>query len=204
MRNNNPNIFHRFYELIDFSYVGKADDEKYKLHFPVLTYYEKDSIQRFISSDVSTISSGKLVVWPQSQASIFPEDKESKLYNIWMALLNAVPLHQQKEVVDFYDEFINKRNELGDWLLELLKRSLSVEGYSKRTKDILLKSRQFAQDKINRKQNYDAKTKEMKSLDQITEEIIRNFLSKEYGTSLYKLINEMKDFRNPPIIPISQ
>jgi len=189
MRNNNPNLNHRFYELIDSSYLKNSPDDKirYESLFPILTSYGLDSLKK-------TIETNPIVVWPQhtDQEMDFPKSKVDKLYNIWMTFLVSVPLHRQQDVLKYYEQLQNKRTELIAWLWDLSRTRSDPTKYSKRTADILIKTRKFAQDRVKKRQNIDLRTGKIKNINTLTKENIRNFIYKELGPSLYRLIKEME------------
>ena len=190
MRNNNPNLLHRFFELLDHAYL-KNDEEgvnKYIQTFPILTPYDQSSLEKTLP----------MVIWPQSDAP-FPISKDDKLYNIWQCFLMSVPLVRQKEVFGFYNILLERRNELVAWLIERSENieSLDLSAYSKRAQDILIKTRQFATDNFKKRKNIDFKTGLEKDIPTMIRENIFNFISKERGSSLYRLIREMNNFKNP-------
>jgi len=91
-----------------------------------------------------------------------------------------------------------RRNELVEWLDELSRtKDLDVESFSKRVQDILVKTKLFAVNKVKKGENIDYKTKEIKSVEMLTKDNIRNFISKELGSSLYRILKEMDRYKNP-------
>ena len=197
MRNNNPNLLHRFYELLDSAYLKNSDvdEKKYKEKFPLLTFYNVEDLRNLVQNK-------PMVVWPQNVEKEFsvPTTRDKKLYNIWQCFLMSVPVHRQKEVVEYYDHLMERRNEIIEWLGELSdKKNLDTTDFSKRVKDILSKTRMFAVDRVRKKENIDRRTGRKKSVDEITKENIRNFISKEMGTSLYRILREMDRFKNPVV-----
>ncbi len=190
MRNNNPNFLHRMFELLDYAYLknNSNDDQIYNNMFPVLTFYDSASLRK-------TISNAPIIVWPQNTEVIgnVPVNKDDKLYNIWQCFLASVPVCRQATVVGFHDYLVTKRGEVVTWLIGLSKQmnSLDLSKFSKRVQDILIKTRSFAADKVRRGENFDKKSKVAKTLDSLICENIRNFISKEIGSSLYRIIREM-------------
>jgi len=186
MRNNNPNIHHRFYELIDYSYVKNDPNgkETYQNMFPLLTKYSISDLKK-------TIKDSPIMVWPQTDVTDFPRTKEDKLHNIWQCLLVAVPFHHQAKMVNYITHLTERKNELINWLFNLSYVRADPEQFSRRAKDILVKTRKFATDRIRRGENIDNKTGKIKSVDEITKDNIRNFINKEMGPSLYRLVREM-------------
>ena len=217
IRNNNPNLLHRFYELLDFAYLknNSQDNLKYTEMFPLLTKYSQSEINKWFDSS-------HVVLWPQETERIHevPKTRDDKLYNIWMCMLCAVPVRQQREVLSFYEIFLARREQLINWFISLsskyknenlslsdLKERVEKEilpsgiGYSRRAKDILVKTRQFAEERVARGDNVDPVTRESKTVEQLTHENIRNFLGKEVGASLYRLLKEMDLYHSPPVVP---
>ena len=178
IRNNNPNLLHRFFELLDYSYLRREEDEKYAQMFPVLTFYDQESLSKTLP----------IVIWPQNTEiqHFVPTNRDAKLYNIWQAFLVAVPLCRQAEVIDFYEILAGRRTELISWLIETSETKPVYTDYSRRAQDILIKTRSFAE---KRQQN------DGRNLREMINDNIRNFISKEKGNSLYKLIREMDNFK---------
>ena len=187
MRNNNPNLLHRFFELLDYAYLKNNEDDgkKYVNMFPLLTLYDKESLQSFLKND-------PIIVWPQNTETVqtVPSSKDTKLYNIWQVFLTSVPIHRQQEVVGYHDYLTDRRNELTEWLIETSDKSPDLTEFSKRAQDILGKTKSFAKTRFNQKGS-------SKSILTLTHDNIRNFISKEKGSSLYRLIREMDRFKNP-------
>lgn len=197
MRNNNPNLLHRFYELLDFAYLKNTqeDEKKYFENFPLLTIYEMSSLKEAVEKT-------PIKIWPQDLEKVqaIPNTRDSKLYNIWQCFLASVPLCRQKEVVGFYEHLVNRRNEVISWLSGLsVKSDLNLELFSRRIQDILTKTRSFAMSKVRTGDNKDQKTGKYKTADMITKENIRNFMNKEMGSSLYRIIREMDRYNSPAV-----
>lgn len=189
MRNNNPNIKHRFYELVDYSFLKNSRDNrmKYENMFPILTRYQHKDLKKLIDNDMP------IMVWPQKteEQSEFPRNREDKLYNIWQCYLVSIPFHYQKEVVKYLEELAERRTNVINWLFEISVTGIDYSEFSKRAKDILHKTREFAEDKMRKGQNTDQKTGKAKTVDEMTRDNIKNFIHKEKGPSLYRLNKEM-------------
>jgi len=173
MRDNNPNLLNRFFHLVSHSYTSGMIEK-----YPVFTPYDERSIK-------AQIESGGYVVWPQVPSKVDMSNKEVRLYNIWLAFLNAVPLHRQKEVAGYLNYLYMKRNELVSWLRHLENLGhMDPALFSKRVLNILEIARRFAQ------QNSNGKT-----VKNATKDNIRNLIMKEEGASLYRLIKEMDAYK---------
>lgn len=190
MRDNNPNLKHRFFQLVNGSYIkyDTAEGKKrYDSLYPNFTAYDQQSIKNQINTD------GPYVVWPQSDPEALG-NKESLMYNIWLAFLNSVPLANQKSVVNYIDYLYNKRGELITWLRGLEGRGhLDPTVFSRRVIDIVETTRKFAQERV--KNGNDVVRGKKLSVKDITKENIRNFIMKEEGGSLYRLIKEMDNYK---------
>ena len=192
MRNNNPNLHHRFYELLDYSYLKNDpfNRERFEKLFPILTCYEYSSL-------VEGMKNSPIVVWPQKTDLLhdFPLSNDTKLYNIWQCYLVSSPLNKQQEIAEYLQNLYNKRYELINWLYQLSKNKTDPTKFSKRVADILIKTRKFAKQRIAKNQNVDRKTGKVKTEEELTKDNIRNFMYKELGTSLYRLIKEMDKYK---------
>ena len=195
MRNNDPNILHRFYELSDYSYLKNVinDEQKYRENFPILSFFDPKSLSE-------NINNCPIVVWPQNTEIVLPvpSTKDTKLYNIWQCFLITVPINRQKEVVTFHETLLNRKIEIVEWLNVLSEtKELDLTLFSKRVQDILVKTKSFAVDRVKKGKNIDHKTREIKSVEMLTKDNIKNFISKEMGSSLYRILREMDRYKNP-------
>lgn len=192
MRDNNPNILHRFFQLVNGSYLRGNQLDRYNKLYPTFTPYDDDSIKKQVNED------GAYVVWPQDSEYNDPEnlmDKESRMYNIWIAFLNSVPLHQQKEVVTFLDYLYQKRGELIGWLRSVESRGqLDTTVFSSRTINLIESARRFSQQKVKSGQDKGRDGRKL-SLKDLTRDNIRNLVMKEEGSSLYRLIRKMDIYK---------
>ena len=192
IRDNDPNLLHRFYQLVSDSYnnyKNREDKDKYKHKYPILTPYDKKSIMKMIVEKAQPF-----VVWPQNTLE---EDRDMKtrdelLYNVWLNFLISVPLHKQLEAVYYLDHLLEKRKELINWFLTLEKDNMvDPVVYSRRVVQIITSARDFAQRNVQQGKNYDRRGKQM-LLSDMVQRNIRNFIFKEEGGSLYRLIREME------------
>jgi len=195
MRDNNPNLLHRFTQLVSGSYLDYTTPEgkqRYDSLYPTFEPFDDKSIKDQIAQD------GPYVVWPQEGIYYDPQyllTKEDRLYNIWLAFLNSVPLHSQKDVVGYLDWLYKKRGELITWIRMLENRdNLDSSDYGRRVIDIIETARRFAR---NRAEAGTDKSKDGKKLSvrDMTKDNVRNLVMKEEGGSLYKIIREMERWK---------
>ena len=193
MRDNNPNLLYRFFQLVNGSYIHYETDDgkrRYNSLYPTLTPYDKDSIMNKIKNNEP------FVIWPQTVLDKnLLIDKESRMYNIWLAFLNSVPLHKQKDVSNYLDYLYNNRNELIGWLRMLERRGgLDSTVIPSRAINIIGAAKKFAREKVKRDQNV-TNTGKILSIKTLIRNNIRNLVMKEEGSSLYRLIRDMNRWK---------
>lgn len=188
MRENDSNLLHRFYDLVNFSYLPTEMDEgltEFTRLFPILTPYPLSQIQRFIKDD------GPIVVWPNGEAeTMWMKSKSDNLYNIFMCFLVSVPLHRQLEVSEMYSRLVDSRIELIDWISELEQTQTDVmvsPDYSDRIKNIIESARIFVQKSIA--------SKRVSNFSKEIATSIQKLVLQERGPSLYRLTKEMNCFK---------
>ena len=182
-RNNDPNLKHRLYQLLNASY----SPDNYFNSWPMLTPHNVNYI-------VSIIKQNPILIWPGGSArQAWITNKNERFFNIWMNFLLVVPPHKQLEVALMYPELLQDRNALTNWLLALDESnnlsSLENEG-GRRAREIITTAQKLAQQQTNKGTQTQAL-----SVHQLTQQNIRGFISKEYGDSLYRLVRLMKQAR---------
>lgn len=184
MRGNDPNLLHRFYELVDFSYLPTDTDEglaEYRRKFPILTYHPLAEIEKCLAEN------GPMIIWPDGQATtVWLNSRNMNLYNIFLAFLMSVPLHRQFGVSQMYTHLQDKRAELIAWVasLEATQSDVLVSpDYSDRVKNIISAARSFTSNSLN--------SRKRTNFTVTVAGAIKNLLLKERGSSLYRLIREM-------------
>ena len=202
MRDNNPNLKHQFYKLLNGSYLRYDTPEgkqRYDNLYPILTPYSLQNLKK-------TVAENPMVVWAQQTDKPVKYDdllgRDTRLYNIWQAFIAAVPLHRQLEVIDYLNELVQERWELAEWLKRLENSPhIDTTDMSRRVKQILEAARRLARQKVERGQNID-KNGRPRSVKEVTRSIIDNFISKEEGGSLYRIVKEMKRWKRDQIAQI--
>ena len=116
-----------------------------------------------------------------------------------MAFLMSVPLHKQGEVSKFYDSLLNSRREVISWLRNLEARgSLDPAEFSRRVIGIIDAARRFAENEVRSGKISYHKGRKM-SMRDITKRNISNFIMKEEGSSLYRLVREMNKWKKEQV-----
>lgn len=191
IRDNNPNLLHRFFQLLNGSYIQYDTPEgklRYDNLYVTLTPYSEESIKS---------NNDGFIVWPQDYSLIddsYLHDRDSRMYNIWLNFLSAVPPHKQKEVNEFYSLFYKKREIVISWL-QMLDHNNMLDStiLSKRAIDIIKSARQFTQNRIVKKQDRTKNGKKL-TMQELNYNNIRNLVMKEQGTSLYRLAKERDNY----------
>lgn len=191
MRDNDPNLLHRFYELTNGShlpYYTEEDRIKYEASFPLLSSYDHASIVKYYKNNEH------LIIWPQIHDEVNLVTKDDRLYNIWRCFLVSVPVHRQKEVVDYIKHFTENRKKVIEWIkfIENANIDTSELKSSRRIQNIISSARRNAKKALKDEQNTN-RGKRL-SVKQMTRHNIRNFLYKETGGSLYRLVKNMNEW----------
>lgn len=191
IRDNNPNILHRLYQLTNASYI-RAETvtglDEFKGRYPLIYPFQPDTV-------VERIRESPRVIWTQPVVdSSVVSSKDERFYNVWICLVMSVPLHRQLDTALMYGQVISERGRIVGWLRSLY----SSEKYKNDTRllprasAIINQALKFAEQKTSNGQNRDRYGKAM-SIDQLTADNIRNLVSKEKGDSLYRLAKAMKE-----------
>jgi len=188
MRDNNPNLLNRMYQLLNGSYIRTETPEGYQDYisrFPLMTPYTVESIQKELP----------IVVWPQTSTGTNLNTKDDRFFNIWMCFLMSVPLSRQFDVSQMYDQVLTDRAEVIRWLQAIEQEDdLENEEIPDRAKTIIRAARNFAQQKTDSGQNYNRAGRPL-SIKVLTADNIRNLINKEEGSSLYRLAKSMKEMQ---------
>lgn len=194
IRNNDPNLLHRFYQLVDWSYLHTENPPEWNQYigmFPMLERKELTDIVTPISFSQRTNISTAV-------------SREDRLHNIWQCYLMAVPLHCQREVVTMYLQFLQDRTDLIEWVHSLndilppdtprqTDNSVgptSPPEVSERITAIISSARRFAKERRRTHRNM-SRNGHILGIRAMTRDNIRNLLMKEKGASLYRLVKEM-------------
>jgi hypothetical protein len=213
LRGNNPNIWHRFFELLNLVRKGlKSEDdwnnmEKKLVMFPL---YDETSIQDYYERNkmILTFPRG-----PRSYRTNKDEyhNRDSRVHLLWINFVVSLPAHFQGEALGFLAQYKRSRAEVTKWLqdLELKNRDLTEIKLSNRdlkeikvlnrAKKIMEDARQSSRRAIAEGTNSTPKNAHV-GLPKLIKSSLRNFINKEEGTSLYKIIRLRKLMLNPPAI----
>lgn len=197
MRGNNPNIVNQFYALLNSAYsdIDSGEDwDKFKSRFITLPLYNETSL-----IDLYT-QNGAILMIPSGEVS--KDDystRDARIHLLWMNYLLSLPPHVQQNALHILTNFKNDRNDIILWLqtLEENTKNIDTSELPNRVKGLISSSRRLARERISNRTNYSAKGSYMK-LPLLIKCTLRNLVNKENGTSLYGLVRDMKQARNPP------
>ena len=174
LRNNDPNLLHRFYQLVNGSYL----------------HYETPEGKAAYDA-----------LYPQMGA-VNMADRDGRLYNIWLAFMHAIPPCRTVEATGFYMQLKSERYQLIGWLSGLGQLAPAVVSQlceelqiimPKRVHDILGVALSTANHKLQTKTNFDRQGLRL-SKKRMMFDSIRNLVGKEAGASLYRLVRTMKQW----------
>lgn len=188
-RDNDPNLFHRFFQLFNFArWTPQYQDQawaEYCRRFVLL--HPVDSHQ--LTLPVLNLEDAGANV---TEALELMNTVEGRLFNIWMNLLLIVPLCKQAEVLSYYTSLLNHRDAVVNWVTELARNDNWMQmDLPERVKKIIQQARNFAEQK--NAQNGKKTTKP--SLMQLNKNVAF-LVGREEGSSLYRMMKAMMDAKN--------
>jgi hypothetical protein len=173
IRDNNPNILHQFYKLLDHAYT-----RDFRL-FPRINYIPIDEIKL------------PVIEWPQDSSNI----EARPVYRVWASLLMTIPLCKQEEAMSFIETFNRQNRELNDGIFELsnddnyeLQKDINDT-----IKYIIKNAKVLSSRRIEYQQkNY---SKEIESFDSLMKYNIKKLINEKNGACIYKMIKCMNNYK---------
>ena len=195
LRGNDANLYHRFCELMEdrkFKIVSNEYLEKY----PKFSYYAPESI-------ISVLDKKYIDTFPNHGVPTTVVTDNDKMYNIWVALILAVPFHCQKEVSKMLERYNKDKKDLCNYLYELYKNKAhdKGEGFT-RALEIITLAESHAVRNLDKNEStvtvsdcgeLDHVTKRMMVVDAFVKKNIEHLIDNEHGHSLHKLIKLMHE-----------
>ena len=182
---DDSNMYHRFFSLVDMANRDIAQYPEYcDLKQKIVTIQPIDHTQLKVMFQ----QYGNILYLPEYDIPLeCRRDKYYILNQIWLNYIIALPLSLQYSAIDFLQQFIQERANVVKWLqnyhhnnIQLNEKDISKSGIR-----IISEGRKTGKDLF--------KAKKYKTVDEATLIVIRNFVYKEYGTSLYSLIKKMNN-----------
>jgi len=101
-----------------------------------------------------------------------------------LALLMAVPIHRQLEVLGFLDLYHLEKNGVIGWIINIENTGMSTIDIPNRVRQIISVSHRGATQRTDQG--------DKKTYQEIVKDNIINFIMKEEGSSLYRLVRTHK------------
>jgi hypothetical protein len=189
LRDNDPNIGHRFYSLLDTVYNNLSTPEEFKLFHNKYIVYPLYDTQFLFHSYMA--QDRKLLTLPVfNYDKNILKNKTVRIYILWLNYLMSLPIPHQLSCLSLFEDFLNDREELVHWLSGYLNSNKDITQLSARANNLFAVSSLSAQRAIDSGNNYCNGT--FTGFVPLFNNSIRNFIHKENGNSLYKLLKEMK------------
>ena len=185
IRNNDPAIYHQFYNLVNHSYTSLnyyTNYVEFKQKFMLFEHYTKEDLIEMINKD------GKILYLNHGDI-VDRKDRASILEMIWLNYVLCLPFNMQLEACSFLEKFNVEREQVTRWLqaYESSHPHLDKNDISDRGVGLITSARTTATSLIN--------TKKATKYDDTIRLVIANFIKKEFGTSLYALVKKMKNVK---------
>lgn len=221
LRGNNPNIVNQFYSMLNIVYnniITQDDWINLTNKLILLPLYSPADLK------VLYKETGAILVMPPSEEHLSADlyaTRDDRIHLLWINYVLSLPPNLQEQALNILDNFVDEREELIEWLimLEAKHRDLNTivfptrgkqkEGVEnnnkgiKRVLTLLRDVRRMAMDRISSGNNY-ARNGAYISLPVIIKNTVRNLINKEHGPSLYGLIREMKNYKNPKVLKVEE
>ena len=184
LRGSDPNPYHRFYDLVSHSYNTIFDYVSY-------TEYKQKFVlfDNYTENDLNAAYNHYGFLLYLGEADIPMHERKNRQYilkNIWLNYVLFLPFSLQKEAITYLDRFQKDRNSVVTWLQAYNTEHHFVDSndITERGKNIIMSARYTAKDLCIQQPH--------KNYHQTVNDVIRNFVYKEYGSSLYALVKNMK------------
>lgn len=182
MRDENPAVEHQFYILtsnINIDTNTTVGRGKFIELMPIYPQYDVDQMTE--KSKQETIA-----YWPSDPAHP-PEDvqigyRQGRLYNVWVSLLMAVSYDVQSKVAPLYNKYIQRRDELMEWLQIIADEQTDLNtNIGPRAINLITAARRNAQ-------TYPVKGQSVQQRVNIT---IRRYVKRERGDTMHRMLKIM-------------
>lgn len=181
------NLYYQFYLLSNGKFIQTQDDgerEAYLRKFPILTPYDEKEIGEMLES-------GYIIVWPQEPINEEVTEqvlanKQSRLYNIFLAYLASLSPYLQRDALDVYQAYQKSLSDAKEWLIELNKKDdLDYELIPSRARRLITLARGFVSNRIEEGSSDE-------SFDTLMNEELERLVENEEGVSLFNIVQVMQ------------
>lgn len=176
LRGDHPNFKYNFYTLSESSKIDtntSSGFSEFQRRYPLFTQYDPTAISNSLKKGVIYLQWENGKISPSSIST-----PESRLYNIWISYIMAVPLHKQRELSSLYLDYFKSGNHA---------INLIVEKYQKGGYDSQSMTGKFIQSTLRTARQKD---KGVIVFDELFKNIVRHRIFKQDQTQMYKVIKD--------------
>jgi len=181
LRGDNPNIRHRFYQLLN---AAMKWDHVHELMRAYPIFYHQGSDGCFSNIYVEHLG---------QHIALDLRKTDDRIFLVYVHFYASLPDAHKEEGLKLWDDFKRDRSDVTAWLQELSEKAMpsEIEELSPRIQTILKLTEDHADNRIRTKRNKNRLGKRM-GRRQLIKANIYNLILRESGPSLFKLIREMK------------
>jgi len=200
LRDGNPNLKNRFYQLVNFCYADFAPGEagepafrEFKKTFILFPLMSEDSLAAQVKNGTlylaETATRSSVVVGRSTRESL-AGDRDKRLQLIAINFVISLPLHVQAAASEILSEFRRERGELVEWIYNLCLQNENIESRDDVRERVKAIAKTAHRNAVQQASN--SKSRSKVSVNELTKSNIRKTLHLERGTSLYKMVVDMK------------
>lgn len=181
MRGNNPNLRHRFYQLMNDA-IKYEDLDKLVTKYPL--FYRKGGRRPLHEIYVEHNNQHK---------KLNLNRVDDRIFLVYASYFRTLPLSQKEEGIKLWTNFKSDRAKVIKWLQNLALNGTSeeIDELSERSKAIISITSSYAKNRMKTGRNRNKRGNRM-TYPQVLSANVYNLILKENGPSLFKLIREMK------------
>lgn len=189
---DHPNLRYRYYCLLNLMKTNLNDPASYKNFSEILPRMSRYSFE----SIIERVNVSPIPFWVNKGNPFHPHTMtpDDFMYNIWAALMMAVPLHKQKEVAKLYDEYMSNKKHLVVLLEEIYKivflSKKQIEVKNPRVTQLLQLAHNKAISSMNLKANQEINTSILEDFLSCIRYNLQYLVNGEEGSSLYRVYKE--------------
>lgn len=182
MRDENPAVENQFYILTSNIHIDTNTSEGRAKFMELMPIYPQYDVEQMMEkAEQETIA-----YWP-SAPNHPPDDeqigyRQGRLYNVWVSYMMAVSYDVQSKVAPLYNKYLQKREELTEWLQKIAMEHTDLDAdIGPRAINIITSARRNAHD-------YPVKGQSVQQRVNLT---IRRFIKQERGDTMYRMLKIM-------------
>ena len=209
-RRNNPNLLYRFYELLDNAHgwiFGRNGDpasiQNYLDRFVLMAPFSSEGIKK----ENEDPEGGPVVVFsnlPKLDAAAYLSSIKQRQHQMWMNYIAALPLSYQLRVANFEALFEDNLTKLTNWMASL-DGGVTLDGEMAKMITTTIKNARAEAEKTTSKvpvkqvpkgpKPFKGRGPKVHSVSDDVRANIHSILFNKSGVVLYKMIRDMKSFK---------